>query len=218
MILTVLPERDSSDAETQKLRKHMRWALNELSLDDSQQRLIQCVNGCLAQNLDAALQFFSASGYETVIVAGARMFLSLALMLRPCMRPTRYVVFLGSHDAADVPCTVIEDVDAASHSNGRCRLSQMWQSLRCSCKASAQQQPYPDTPPDTVLPLVRVPMPPRCTVLLIDTSNGDTKMMPWRMYLHRAIETTGTVYDWVSTLSGHTAAARDGARMVDFLR
>ena len=217
MILTVLPERDANDDDTHKLRKHMRWALNELDLSETEHRAVQCINGCLSQNLDTLLQFHSASGYETVIVPGARMFLALALTLRPCMRPTRYVVFLGPQDVADVPYTAdtsacVSPTQAAPRCNSGGRWRQFWQSLRCSC-ASVQNGDVCDTA--TTAP--SLPKSPTCTVLLIDTSNGDSRIMPWRMYLRNAIKSGGILIEWMSTLSGYTAAARDGARIVDFL-
>lgn len=217
MILTVLPERDADDVDTQKLRKHMRWALNELDLSETEHRSVQCIKGCLSQNLDTLLQFHSASGYETVIVPGARMFLALALTLRPCMRPTRYVVFLGPRDAADVPYTtntsacVSSTPAAAPGRNTRGRWRQLWQSLRCSC-TSVRSEDVCNTATTPSLPKS-----PTCSVLLIDTSNGDNRTMPWRMYLRNAIASGGIVIEWMSALSGYAAAARDGARIVDFL-
>lgn len=212
MILTVLPERDARDTDAHKLRKHIRWALNELNVDEAELRTVQCINGCLAQNLDAVLHFSSSTGYDTAIIAGARMFLSLAVTLRPCMRPARYVVFLGPHDAADVPCTDACTLPTvAEHHRSASRLRQLWQSLRCRCTAVSRA-------PCTALATPTLPILPRCTVLLIDTTDNDPMVLPWRLYLTHAIKKSGMVYEWVSTLSGYNAAARDGSRIVDFLR
>lgn len=215
MILTVLPERDSANADTQKLRKHMRWALNELDLSETEHRIVHCINGCLAQNLDASLQHSSASNYRAVIVSGARMFLALALTMRPSLRPERYVVFLGPQDAADVPHTAetseyAMSASAPSRHNRGSGVSRLWQSLRCRCNAVP-------SPCDTMTGPV-VPASPRCSVLVIDTSNGDSRMMPWLAYLRDAITARGMIYEWMSALSGYASAARDGARIVDFLR
>lgn len=215
MILTVLPERREPSERDTTLRKHMRWALAELNISETEHRNVSCVNGCLAQNLDCALQFFSSTGYDTIIVAGARMFLSLAVLLRPCMRPQRYVVFLGHEDTFDVPQAPVP-VTAVPTTMVRRWLRKLVCRRRLQPRDAARNAASRDCHIESVA--IEIPSLPSCKVLVVDTTDNDARLDAWKKYLKQAIGGTNVMYEWSSTLTGFAAAQRDGARILDFLK
>ena len=107
LVLTVLPDR--GDDHRVALRKHMRWALTEvIGPLRAHTHATASLKGRLAENVDAVMDLGATEPYGVAIVAGARLFLALALMLRPTVRPAKYVVFLGAEDVETLPTPVQE--------------------------------------------------------------------------------------------------------------
>lgn len=202
LVLMALP--DQCD-----LRKHMRWAMAEVigSLG-ANARPITCQQGRLAESLDAVLDWSLAEPYGVAVVAGARLFMALVVSLRPAVRPTRFVVFLGAHDADDAVPPLVPPPSPppvpATHRRWR------WGS-GCGCRARTTMLPPPPMPVAAL-----VPSDPRPSVLVIDTTNGDARVQPW---IDCVQTTMGSVFRWRSGLAGgESSAARDGARILDFVR
>ena len=199
LVLTVLPDR--GDDHRVALRKHMRWALAEvIGPLRAHTHATASLKGRLAENVDAVLEMGATEPYGVAIVAGARLFLALALMLRPTVRPAKYVVFLGAEDVETLPTPVQEPRRRA------------W---GCGCRAVAP-------PPALANGAVLLPSSPRLSVLMIDTTGDDARVGAWMDFVAAAMgnaDANSGLFRWRSGLTGGAAsAARDGARILDFVR
>ncbi len=199
LVLAVLP--DPGDADRAALRKHVRGALAEvIGPLQAHTHAAACLQGRLAENVDAVLgrAVATTEPYKVAIVVGARLFMALAMLLQPSVRPTKFVVFLGADDAEKPPAPPPAR-------------RQWWRAHVCACGASAQ--PLPMAP-------ALLPAEPQLRVLFIDTTGGELRQ-PWIDYVATALgherASTG-LYRWQSSLtSGDSGAARDGARILDFI-
>lgn len=188
------------------LRKHMRSAMAEVTGSlGALTRSVVCAHGCLAENLDLVLDPDHAAPYNVGVVAGAHLFMALVVGFRPTVAPTRYVVFLGHNDANEAPPPVCHPPRLRRRS-WRLRVGS-----GCGCRARSATPPSPSLPG-----ALTVPDDARVSVLVIDTTGGDARVQPW---IDRVRALVRPVYEWRSGLSsGEASAARDGARILDFVR
>ena len=208
LVLTVLPDR--GDPDRVALRKHMRWALSEvIGPLRAHTHATACLKGRLAENVDAVLDMGATEPYTVAIVAGVQLFLALALVLRPTVRPAKYVVFLGAEDLETPPPPSPTRVQEP-----RRRSRWRWRWRQRLCGATARPPPVTPTP-------LRLPSEPRLSVLMIDTTGTGSRHQPWVEFVAEAMghaDANSGLFRWQSSLAGgENAAARDGARILDFV-
>lgn len=190
------------------LRKHMRSTMAEVTGSlGALTRSVVCAHGCLAENLDLVLDPDHDAPYNVGVVAGARLFMALVVGFRPTVAPTRYVVFLGHNDANEAPPPMYHSTRLRRRS-WRLRLLP---GSGCGCRARSATPPTP-----SLSGSLAVPDDARVSVLVIDTTGGDARVQPW---IDRVRALVRSVYEWRSSLSsGESSAARDGARILDFVQ
>ena len=204
LVLTVLPDR--GDPDRIALRKHMRWALAEvIGPLRAHTHATAALKGRLAENVDAVLEMTATEPYGVAIVAGAQLFLALAVLMRPSVLPTKYVVFLGAEDLETPPPTLVREP----------RRWWRWSLRRRLCGATARPPRATPAPP-------QLPSEPPLSVLMIDTTGTGSRHQPWVDYVSAAMghaDANSGLFRWQSSLAGgEHGAARDGARILDFVR